>query len=314
MAKVLVTGGAGFIGSHLATALVERGFAVRVLDDFSSGRKSNLEHLRGRFELVTGDLRKESDCLTACRGIEFVFHEAAVPSVPKSVDDPQTSHDVNINGTFNLLRAAVACKVRRVIYAASSSAYGDSEISPKHEQLRPDPLSPYAVQKLAGETYARAFFTCYGLESISLRYFNVFGPRQDPASQYAAAIPAFVTSILAGKPPTVYGDGEQTRDFTYIDNVVHGNLLAMEAPRTAGESVNLASGGEISVNHAIATINRVLGTSVQPSHVPPRTGDVRHSCADINLARELLGFQPIVDFGEGLRRAIEYYKEQSRQA
>jgi UDP-glucose 4-epimerase len=242
-----------------------------------------------------------------------VFHEAAVPSVPKSVDDPQTSHDANINGTFNVLRAAVARKVRRVIYAASSSAYGDTEVSPKNEGIRPDPLSPYAAQKLAGETYARAFFACYGLETISLRYFNVFGARQDPASQYAAAIPAFVSAIIRGTPPTVYGDGEQTRDFTYIDNVVHANMLAMDVDRTSGQCVNVASGGAVSVNQAIATINRVLGTNVRPRYAPARTGDVRHSSADIRLARELLGYQPIVDFEEGLRRAIEYYKELSRQ-
>ena len=308
MATVLVTGGAGFIGSHLATALVERGHRVRVLDDFSSGKRGNLAHLAGRIELLEGDMRNANRCAEACAGVEYVFHEAALPSVPKSVEQPQDSHDVNINGTFNVLRAAVACKVRRVIYAASSSAYGDSPVSPKHEDLRPDPLSPYAVQKLTGETYARAFYECYGLETISLRYFNVFGTRQDPHSQYAAAIPAFVTAILRGEPPTVYGDGEQTRDFTYIDNVVHGNLLAMKAPHTAGQSINLACGGAISVNEVIAAINRVLKKSVRPQYVDHRPGDVRHSCADIQLARELLGFEPVIGFEEGLRRAIDYYK------
>lgn len=308
MANVLVTGGAGFIGSHLTTALVERGHAVRVVDDFSSGKRENLAHLAGRIELLEGDLRHPAVCVEACRDMDFVFHEAAMPSVPKSVEDPLTSHDVNINGTFHLLRAAVACEVRRVIYAASSSAYGDTEVSPKHEDLRVDPLSPYAVQKLTGETYGRAFYECYGLQTISLRYFNVFGTRQDPANQYAAAIPAFVTSILAGRPPTVYGDGEQTRDFTYIDNVVHGNLLAMEVEKTTGQTVNLACGGSISVNAVIATINRLLGTNIRPEYVPPRAGDVRHSCADIRAARELLGFEPIVEFEDGLRRAIDYYR------
>ncbi|MBI4717356.1 MAG: SDR family oxidoreductase [Planctomycetes bacterium] len=308
MANVLVTGGAGFIGSHLVTRLVEAGHRVRVLDDLSSGKRSNLAHVDGRFEFLQGDLRSEVDCSAACRDVEFILHEAAIPSVPKSVEHPQASHDVNVNGTFNLLRTAAACKVRRVIYAASSSAYGDTRESPKHEGIRPEPLSPYAVQKLLGEHYLRAFYECYGLESLSLRYFNVFGARQDPMSQYAAAIPAFVTAILGDEPPVVYGDGEQTRDFTYIDNVVEANLLAMKAPQTRGESVNIACGGAISVNEVIAAINRVLGRNVRPKYVPARAGDVKHSCADIRLAGRLLGFQPVVAFEDGLRRAIEYYR------
>jgi nucleoside-diphosphate-sugar epimerase len=228
------------------------------------------------------------------------------------VEEPQASHDVNINGTFNVLRAAVEQKVKRVVYAASSSAYGDSEESPKHEQMVPAPLSPYAVQKCAGEHYCRAFSECFGLETIALRYFNVFGARQDPASQYAAAIPAFTVAILNGQPPTVYGDGEQTRDFSYIDNVVHGNLLAMEAAKTLGEVVNVACGDKISVNQVIAVINRVLGKNVTAHHVETRPGDVRHSCADITLAKELLGYEPQIGFEDGLRRAIDYYKEKSR--
>jgi UDP-glucose 4-epimerase len=224
------------------------------------------------------------------------------------VDQPLDSHDANINGTFNLLMAAKQAGVRRVVYAASSSAYGDVDVSPKHEGLRPLPLSPYAVQKLAGELYCKAFTSCYGLETISIRYFNVFGPRQDPASQYAAAIPAFVTAILNGTSPTVYGDGEQTRDFTYIDNVVYGNLLAAKAKRTEGETVNVACGENVSVNRVIERTNELLGTSVQPTHVEPRPGDVRHSTADIRLARELLGYEPQVAFDEGLKRAIEYYR------
>lgn len=313
MANILVTGGAGFIGSHLATAFVERGHQVRVLDDFSSGRRENLAHLGDRFKLIEGDIRDPPQCLEACRDIDFVFHQAAVPSVPKSVDDPQTSHDANINGTFNVLRAAVEQKVRRVVYAGSSSAYGDTPHSPKHEGIRPEPLSPYAVQKCAGEEYGRAFFECWGLETISLRYFNVFGARQDPKSQYAAAIPAFVTAILHGEPPTVYGDGEQTRDFTHVDNVVHANLLAMEVNKTRGEAVNVACGHKISVNQVIAAVNRLLGTDVKPRYVAPRPGDVRHSCADVTLAKKLLGFEPLVDFEEGLRRAIDYYREKSRK-
>ncbi len=308
MANVLVTGGAGFIGSHLTSRLVEDGHRVRVLDDFSSGHRENLAHLGDRFELVEGDIRDREKCLDCCSGIDFVFHQAAVPSVPKSVDDPQTSHDVNVTGVFNILRAAVERKVRRVIYAASSSVYGDTPQSPKHEGIKPEPLSPYAVQKCAGELYALAFYECWELETISLRYFNVFGARQDPASQYAAAIPAFVTAILRSEPPTIYGDGQQTRDFTYIDNVVHGNILAMEKDKTKGEAVNLACGDQISVNQVIATINRLLETDVKPRHVEPRAGDVRHSCADVTLLKELLGFKPLVSFEEGLRRAIGYYR------
>ena len=216
MANYLVTGGAGFIGSHLVARLVEMGHFVRVLDNFSTGKRSNLAELADRIDLVEGDLRIPADCRKACDDIEIVFHQAAIPSVPKSVEFPQDSHDANINGTFNLLTAAKDQRCRRVIYAASSSAYGDTHVSPKHEDLRPDPLSPYAAQKLAGEVYCKAFTECYGLQTLSLRYFNVFGPRQDPASQYAAAIPAFVAAILADTPPTVFGDGEQTRDFTYI--------------------------------------------------------------------------------------------------
>jgi len=308
MASVLITGGAGFIGSHIATRLVEQGHRVRVFDNFSSGHRSNLAHLAGRVEIVEADLRDAAACVKACQGVEFVFHEAALGSVPKSVEDPQTSHDVNINGTFNVLRAAVQAKVRRVIYAGSSSAYGDTDVSPKHEELCPQPLSPYAVQKLTGEEYLRAFHVCYGLETISLRYFNVFGPRQDPKSHYAAAIPAFVSAILRGAAPMVYGDGEQSRDFTYIDNVVDGNVLAMKAERTGGEAVNLACGGQITINEVIGAINRVLGTRIQSKYLPPRAGDVRHSCADIRLATKLLGFRPAIAFEDGLRRAIDYYR------
>jgi nucleoside-diphosphate-sugar epimerase len=308
MATILVTGGAGFIGSHLATRFVELGHRVRVFDNLSTGHRSNLTHLGSRIELIEADLRDANACIKACAGMEFVFHEAALGSVPQSVDDPQTSHDVNINGTFNLLLGAVRQKVRRVIYAGSSSAYGDIEESPKHEGMCPQPLSPYAVQKLTGEEYARAFHVCYGLETVTLRYFNVFGPRQDPKSQYAAAIPAFVSTILHGEAPTVYGDGEQSRDFTYIDNVVDGNLLAMSAKKTCGEVVNVACGGQITVNQVIAAVNKMLGTNVRPRCVDPRPGDVRHSCADVRLATTLLGYRPGVSFDDGLRRAIHYYR------
>lgn len=309
MAHVLVTGGAGFIGSNLATALVDRGHHVRVFDDFSSGYRANLKHIANQIEVVEGDMRDPLSCERACRDMEFVLHEAAIPSVPKSVDNPQASHEANIDGTFNILRACVASKVRRFIYAASSSAYGETVESPKHEGIRPEPLSPYAVQKLTGELYARSFYECFGLETLSLRYFNVFGTRQDPASQYAAAIPAFVVAILKGQAPIVYGDGEQTRDFTHIDNVVDANLLAMQADRTAGQVVNVACGVALSVNQVIAAINQLLGTNVQPRYAPTRPGDVLHSCADIHAAKKLLGYEPCVLFDEGLRRTIDYYRE-----
>jgi len=313
LANVLVTGGAGFIGSHLTAHMVQLGHHVRVFDDFSTGRRENLAPVRDRVELFECDLRHPEECMRACMDIEFVFHQAAIPSVPKSLEQPQASHDVNVDGTFNLLRAAERHKIRRFIYAGSSSVYGDTVESPKHEDMKPMPLSPYAVQKLTGEAYCRAFYECYGLETISLRYFNVFGPRQDPHSQYAAAIPAFVSSIVAGEAPTVYGDGEQTRDFTYIDNVVHGNILAMNAAKTRGEAVNVACGERISINRVIAEINRLMGTDVQPRYAPRRQGDVKDSCADVRLARTLLGYTPRIEFEDGLRTVIEYYRKVAGQ-
>jgi len=309
MAKYLVTGGAGFIGSHLVERLVADGQNVRVLDNFCTGKRANLEPFAARIEIVEGDLRRPEDCRTACDGVDFVFHEGAVPSVPKSVADPVTSHQANVDGTFNLLMAARNAKCKRVIYAASSSAYGDQPELPKRETACPSPLSPYAVNKLVGEHYMTAFFRCYGLETISLRYFNVFGPRQDPKSQYAAAIPAFVSAILKDEPPTIFGDGEQTRDFTYIDNVVHANLLAAGAARTEGQVVNVACGERITVNRIIQLINELLGRQVAPSYVDPRPGDVKHSLAAIEQARTILGYEPIVTFEEGLRRAIDWYKQ-----
>ncbi len=309
MTQYLVTGGAGFIGSHIVHRLVADGQKVRVLDNFSTGKRANLAAVINDVEVVEGDLRSIDDCLKACKGVEIIFHEGALPSVPKSVADPQSSHDVNINGTFNVLMAARDCGCRRVIYAASSSAYGDQLESPKRESMRPAPLSPYAVNKLVGEYYLRVFNECYGLETLSLRYFNVFGPRQDPKSQYAAAIPAFVTAILNDRPPTIYGDGEQTRDFTYIDNVVHGNMLAAKAPKLSGEVINLACAESVTVNHTIDLINKLLGKEVKPIYTDVRPGDIKHSLSDITLARKLIGFEPVVSFDEGLRRAIEWYKE-----
>jgi UDP-glucose 4-epimerase len=309
--NVLVTGGAGFIGSHLATRFHELGHALRVLDNFSTGRRSNLEHLGNRIEIVEGDLCHIEECERACRDIDVVFHIAALPSVPVSVEQPSDTNETNITGTLNLLLAARANKCRRVIYAGSSSCYGDVEVSPKHEGLKPEPMSPYAVQKLAGEHYMRAFYTCYGLETLTTRFFNVFGPRQNPKSQYAAVIPAFITAILDNKPPTVHGDGGQTRDFTYIENIVHAYMLALDAPRTEGQAINIACGDQISVLDIVKRVNALLGKDVRPEFSAPRPGDVRHSCADITAARELLGFHPVVGFDDGLQRTIEYYASQS---
>jgi len=304
----LVTGGGGFIGSHLVHRLVEQGRRVRVLDNFATGKRSNLAAVEGKIELIEGDIRDPATCKRACAGIEVVLHEAALPSVPKSVEDPVSSNAVNIDGTFNMLVAARDAKVRRFVYAASSSAYGDTPTLPKIETMPTNPLSPYAVQKLTGEYYCSVFAKCYGLQTLAIRYFNVFGPRQDPASQYAAAIPAFVTHVIRGEPPTIYGDGEQTRDFTYIENVIHANLLAAEAKQTNGEVCNVACGEHVTVNAVIAEINKLLGKNVKPKYVDPRPGDIKHSWADIDLAQRLIGFKPVVTFAEGLRRAIDRYK------
>lgn len=303
----LVTGGAGFIGSHLVHRLVELGHSVRVLDDLSSGKRENLVDVLSKTDWIQGDMAEPAIARRACRGVDVVLHEAAVPSVPKSVDDPATSHRSNVEGTFQLLLAARDEKVRRFIYAGSSSAYGESPTLPKVESMPTDPLSPYAVQKLTGEFYCRAFARCYGLQTLTMRYFNVFGPRQDPRSQYAAAIPAFVTAILQNRAPTVYGDGEQTRDFTYIENVIHANLLAAKAERTNGEVVNIACGGRISINQIIADINRYFGKSIKPNYLPERQGDIKHSAADISLARKVIGYQPIVSTLDGLKRTMDWY-------
>ncbi|MFQ5429107.1 MAG: SDR family oxidoreductase [Phycisphaerae bacterium] len=303
----LVTGGAGFIGSHLVHRLVERGERVRVVDNFVTGKRENLAPVAGKIELIEGDLADPAVCRQACADMRVVLHQAALPSVPKSIADPVKSHQSNIEGTFNLLMAARDAKVRRFVYAASSSAYGESEQLPKVESMPSSPLSPYAVQKLTGESYCSVFSRCYGLQTVSLRYFNVFGPRQDPQSQYAAAIPAFVTAILSDRPPTVYGDGEQTRDFTYIENVISANLLAADATETHGEAVNIACGEHITINEIIQQINALLGKDIRPDYVDPRPGDIRHSWADIAKAGEVIGYRPLIGFEEGLRLAIEWY-------
>ena len=309
MEKFLVTGGAGFIGSNICRKLVSQGCFVRVLDNLLTGKKSNLAGVLEKVEFVEADMGDPQVAQRAMKDIEVVLHEGALPSVPRSVDDPALTHRHCVDATFTLLMAARDAGVKRFVYAASSSAYGDAPTSPKVETMPCNPLSPYAVGKLVGEYYCSVFSKVFGLETISLRYFNVFGPYQDPLSQYAAAIPAFVTAILKDQPPTIYGDGEQSRDFTYIDNVVEANLLAARARQTKGEVVNIACGQAITVNAIIDMVNRLLGKKVKPAYVPARAGDVKHSLADITLARNLLGFTPIVQFREGLEKAIDWYRQ-----
>jgi UDP-glucose 4-epimerase len=312
MGVYLVTGGAGFIGSHIAGALVERDDRVRVLDNLSTGHRKNLAHIDGRVEFVEGDLVNRRDVERALDGVEVIFHEAALASVPRSVEAPLDTNAACVTGTVTLLDVARKSGVRRVVFGGSSSAYGDQPIAAKHEGLLPAPLSPYAAAKLAGEFYCQAFTATYGLETVTIRYFNVFGPRQDPQSQYAAVIPKFVTAMLAGTRPTIFGDGRQSRDFTYIDNIVRGNLLAADAPAAVGRTINVACGESYSLLELVDGINRALGTRIEPVFQPPRAGDVRESLADISLARELLGYEPTVDFDEGLRRTIDYYRQAAK--
>lgn len=309
MALYLVTGGGGFIGSSLVEALVARGERVRVLDDFSTGKRENLAGSLAQIELLEGSITRVEDCERAVRGADFVLHQAALPSVPKSVAMPRESNEANVTGTLNLLIAARDAKVKRFVYAASSSAYGDTPTLPKVESMPSSPKSPYAIQKYAGELYCKVFFETYGLETVALRYFNIFGPRQDPTSQYSAVIPKFITAYLSGRAPVIYGDGEQSRDFTFIDNVVSANLLACSAPaRAAGRVVNIACGERINLLELAGMIKEVLGGTALPVHEPPRAGDVAHSLADISLARQLIGYEPSVRFAEGLRRTIRWYR------
>lgn len=308
MGTYLVTGGAGFIGSHIAAALVARGDTVRVLDNLSTGHLGNMASFREEIEFFEADLLDSDTVAQAVDGVDCVFHEAALASVPRSVDFPLDTNAACVTGTVTLLNAARLAGVRRVVYAASSSAYGDQPTSSKRETDVPLPLSPYAAAKLAGEYYCRAFNATYGLATVALRYFNVFGPRQDPKSEYSAVIPRFITAILSGQQPVVYGDGLQSRDFTFVANVVHANLLAAEAPGVAGRVLNVANGTQFSLLTLLAAINKLLATNVQPRHDPPRVGDVRESLADITQARQLLGYEQQVDFEEGLRRSIDYYR------
>jgi nucleoside-diphosphate-sugar epimerase len=310
MARWLVTGGAGFIGSHLAAELLSRGEEVRIADDFSSGKQANLAVLDGRADVLTGDLADIAFAQTAVDGVDFVLHQAAMPSVPRSVSDPLTSNRANVDATLAVLVAARDAKVRRLVYAASSSAYGDTEVLPKREDMTPSPLSPYALQKLVGEEYLRLFTRLYGLDTVAIRYFNVFGPRQDPSSPYSGVIALFITRVLAGEPPIITGDGEQTRDFTYVANVVDGVLRAATAPDVAGRVINVATGRKISIKQLAETVGRLTGSSKAPIYAEPRAGDVRDSLADISLARTLLGYEPHVSFEDGLARTIDWYRAQ----
>ena len=309
----LVTGGAGFIGSHLAAHLVRGGHRVTILDDFSTGLRTNLDAIPGDFELIEGTITDLSACRAATDGVDVVFHQAALGSVPRSVADPHATHEVNATGTLNVLAASREAGVSRVVYAASSSAYGDTEELPKHEGMVPRPRSPYAVTKVAGEGYCRAFAATYGLFTVGLRYFNVFGPRQDPESQYAAVIPLFATAALEGRPPTIFGDGEQSRDFTYISNVIQANMLAAEAdvPGAAGQVYNVGAGERTTINELWRIISELTVTDVEARHSDPRPGDVRHSLASLEKVREHLGYSPDVDVVEGLRRTVRWYTERS---
>ena len=307
--KVVVTGGAGFIGSHIAAALSASGARVRVLDDLSTGHRENLEEIGGDIEFIQGSVADQDLLIKAFEDVELVYHEAAIPSVPRSVEAPRQTHIASVDGTFSLLLAARERKVRRVVYAASSSAYGDQPTLPKSEHMAPDPLSPYAVAKLVGEYYCKVFTRVYGLETVALRYFNVFGPRQDPGSQYSGVVSRFLSALFGNERPVIYGDGEQSRDFTYIENVVAANLSAGTSTGAVGKVINVANGQRVTLNELLAVLKDLTGKhDVTAEYLEPRVGDVRHSLADISLARELLGYESKVDLREGLRRTIDWWK------
>jgi len=313
MSHYLVTGGAGFIGSHLAEELVRRGHRVRVADSLVTGKRRNLDHIAG-VEFVQGDLADLSVAQRGVAGVEYVLHQAAIPSVPRSVADPVTSNRANIDATLNVLVAARDGGVKRLVYAGSSSAYGDTPTLPKREDMPTNPLSPYALQKLVGEQYCQMFTRLYGFEAVTIRYFNVFGPRQDPGSPYSGVISLFSTALLENRQPTIYGDGEQTRDFTYVANVVDGVLRACEAKNAAGEVINVATGGRISLNELLRVMNRIVGTDIRPIYAASRAGDVHDSQADITKARRLLQYTPVVDLEEGLRRTLAWCRTESATA
>lgn len=309
MARYLITGGAGFIGSNLVEELLKRGEYVRVMDNYSTGRRRNLAPFLKDIDLVEGDLRSYHVVQKATRQVDYILHQAALPSVPRSIADPITTHEVNATGTLNLLHAALESHVKRIVYASSSSIYGDAEVPAKSEALTPAPKSPYAVSKLAGENYAKVFYEQYGLETVCLRYFNVFGPRQDPDSAYSAVIPLFLKKLSADLPPTIYGDGLQTRDFTFVGNVVEANLLACDAPYVAGKVFNVACGSSYTLNELYGFLRRMLNKDIDPIYAPERPGDVKHSLADILLARENLLYKPGIDFEQGLQITAQTFLE-----
>ena len=310
----LITGGAGFVGSHIATALVDAGARVRVIDDLSTGYLKNLQHIESKIDFIEGSVGDVATLERALTDVELVFHQAAIPSVPRSVDRPAESHDACVNATFALLLGARDHKVRRVIYAASSSAYGDQPELPKHEDMRPAPLSPYAVGKLVGEYYAQVFTQVYGLETVSLRYFNVFGPRQDPGSQYSGVISRFMSALMCGEQPIIYGDGGQSRDFTFVANVVDANMRAAESPKAVGKVINIANGRQVTLNELLEIMKKVTGKSAaEARYEPVRVGDVRHSLADVSLAKSLLGYEPKVELEEGLRLTFDWWQKSGGQ-
>lgn len=308
--KYLVTGGAGFIGSHLVETLVARGKDVRVIDNFLTGKRENIADFMGEIELIEGDIVDLETCKRAVEGVDFVLHQAALPSVPRSIEDPVLTNAINVGGTLNILVASKQAGVKRVVFASSSSVYGDDPHLPKKEGKEGSPLSPYAVTKLVGEKYMRIFSEIYGLETVSLRYFNIFGPRQDPNSQYAAVIPLFITLMERGESPRIYGDGEQSRDFTYIANVVRANMLSLEAEGVSGEVLNIACGDRITVNTLFEKIRDLYRQDIDAIHDEPRPGDIRHSFADITRAKERIDYKPTVPFDDGLRETIQWYRKQ----
>ena len=313
MALFLITGVAGFIGSSIARAVLAQGGQVRGVDNLSTGKRDNIEEIQGQIDFRECDILDLKAMQEACRGVDYVMHEAAIPSVPKSVLDPLGSNQANVDGTVNVLVAARDAKVKRVVYAASSSAYGDTPTLPKHEQMVPNPISPYAVAKLASEYYMVSFYRCYGLETVCLRYFNIFGPRQDPTSPYSGVLAKFITQMLRGEQPTIFGDGEQSRDFTYIDNTVEANLLACKASReqAAGRVINVATGTRYNLKQTFDLLKKITGYQGSPKFADERAGDVKHSLADITVARETLGYKPLVNFEEGLKRTVDWYRTQS---
>jgi UDP-glucose 4-epimerase len=312
MAVYAVTGGGGFIGSHIAEELLRRNETVKIIDNFSTGKRENVEPFQ-KAEVIETDISESPHLAGILKGVDYVIHQAAIPSVPKSIIDPVKSHQANVNGTLQLLIAARAAGVKRVVYASSSSLYGDSPTLPKHEGMMPNPLSPYGAQKLFAEMYCQVFTKAYGLETVSLRYFNVFGPRQDATSQYSGVLALFIPAVLENRRPTIHGDGEQSRDFTYVKNVVEANLLACKAPGVAGQVFNVACGDRITVNSMLQQINQITGKDIAPIHGDSRPGDIKHSQADITKARNLLGYHPGITFADGLHHTIEWYRKNLRR-